>query len=136
MATITANEGLTSLINFLTGGTASLADASSGAQAALGTPPSAGGTQQPNSWGATIDRILSGISASADATGVVASGGQMLQQFARDSSEAGALLGRIAEGAGQLGLAVSINSVINQAIRASRRTVARGRADAARHRSD
>ncbi len=117
MSTITASQGLASLINFLTGGTASLADASNGAQAALSTSSDSGGSQQPNSWGATIDRILSGISASSDVTGVTASGGQMLQQFAQNSSEAGALLGRISESAGQLGLAASISSVINQAFR-------------------
>lgn len=100
MPTISSSAGLATLINFLVGGAAGAADAANGARQALaGGPPS--------------QRILSGVSASTDLVGIGASAGQMLSQFAANSTEAGALLGRLASRSGQVGLLVNIGSVVS-----------------------
>ncbi|MFM0074246.1 hypothetical protein PQQ86_24105 [Paraburkholderia sediminicola] len=102
MSTITTEQGIASLVNFLVGGTVSSADAVNAAeQARTETDPTL--------------QLLARFTAAADLAGISGSTGQMLQQFASDSAEAGKLLGSVAKKAGWVGLAAATLTAIKVA---------------------
>ncbi|MFM0277195.1 hypothetical protein P0D75_04115 [Paraburkholderia sediminicola] len=102
MSTITTGQGIASLVNFLVGGTVSSADAANAAeQARTETNPTL--------------QLLGRFTAAADLAGISASTGQMLQQFASNSAEAGKLLGSTAKTAGWVGLAAATFTAIEAA---------------------
>jgi hypothetical protein len=99
MSTITTGQGIASLVNFLIGGTVNSADAVNAAeQARMETDPTL--------------QLLGRFTAAADLAGISASTGQMLQQFASDSAEAGKLLGSVAKKAGWVGLGAAAFSAV------------------------
>ncbi|MGB8418011.1 hypothetical protein [Paraburkholderia sp.] len=102
MSTITTGQGIASLVNFLIGGTVNSADAVNAAeQARMETDPTL--------------QLLGRFTAAADLAGISASTGQMLQQFASDSAEAGKLLGSVAKKAGWVGLGAAAFSAVKVA---------------------
>lgn len=97
MPSISLLDGITSITNFLIGGTTSSADAANNFADAQNVTKS------------TIDRTISFTALSADLAGLGASSLQMFKQLASDSSEAGALLGDAAKNFAWLGVFANIS---------------------------
>jgi hypothetical protein len=102
MSTIDISQAVSSMVNFLLGGTVSATDAA----IAIG---------QVTSTNDQIDKMIGTTSAGADIIGVSSSTVQMLKQFAADSAEAGELFGRLAERASFVGLAAGIGAALKTA---------------------
>lgn len=84
MSTIDTKSAASAMVGFLTGGTVTAADA-------------ANAVRQVTSTNDSTDKIIGAAGAGADIIGIGTSSTQMLQQFAANSSEAGALAGGLAK---------------------------------------
>jgi hypothetical protein len=106
MASVTTSQAVSSFVNFLIGGTVNSGDATNNVSSALDQKRS-----DP------LARFAAAVSAAASVTGIASSSTQMLQQFQKDSPDAGALMGKFALNAAKVGLVASIGSVVNTAYR-------------------
>jgi|GEM_PF-4977984 len=117
MSTVTTEQGAAALTNFLIGGTTSFGDASNSVWQALSAQ-------------STYDKAINVMAATADIGGVGAGTWQMVQQFATDSTEAGALAGAIGSKATQLGVAASAGSITGTVYRTGFGSVTASQLDA------
>ncbi|MBR8182511.1 S-layer family protein [Burkholderia ambifaria] len=99
MGTVTTAQGAAALTNFLVGGATSFGDA-------------ANATSQALSATNTPDRVINAVGATADVAGVGATGVQIIQQFASNSTEAGILAGATASVSAQLTVAANSASIL------------------------
>ncbi|MBP0610720.1 MULTISPECIES: hypothetical protein, partial [Burkholderia] len=99
MGTVTTAQGAAALTNFLVGGATSFGDA-------------ANATSQALSATNTPDRVINAVGATADVAGIGATGVQIIQQFASNSTEAGILAGATASVSAQLTVAANSASIL------------------------
>lgn len=100
MPSITTIDGVATIINFLTGTTSNSADAAAAAAEAANGGSTSG---------------FSAMGAGADILGTGSQGAQMFQQFAANSSNAGAVAGSLGKVAGVLGLAANVGIIYQTA---------------------
>jgi antitoxin component YwqK of YwqJK toxin-antitoxin module len=106
MELIGIKQAVSALVGFLVDGTVSSADAAN----------TVGTFQSQDPEGKTLAaRMIAVGGAGSDVIGILSSGGQMLQQFAANSTDAGELLGGFAKISGYTALAAAVGDVVNTA---------------------
>ncbi|MFL9896273.1 hypothetical protein [Paraburkholderia sp. RL17-381-BIF-C] len=104
MASVATSRAVSSFVNFLINGTVSSADAANNVSGAL-----------DQNQADPLVKFSAAVSATASVTGVATGSTQMLQQFAQDSTAAGALMGKFASNSAKIGLVASIAAVADTA---------------------